>query len=477
MHEAVDRALRDGSLDTATARRLEELLDRPVPRPDRIPADLAERIPGIDPDCAAQLRLVRLPGRRDSLDGTCREFLEPFLASRAVTGEFTLSSTSLLEDDPAWNRALGLRAGTRQAQARLGFKPDRTSPWTRRTELRWRDAQLSLGDLEGWDEAPGLWNRPRRAAPSRSFLEGGGSSLNGAELSLASGGWDVRASGHARLGTVAAAAGLGAFGQFLSVSGGQDTAGRWNGIALRSEADFDGLAVRFQPALSRRGDAWNASSRLEFAGPSGPIAWSSWATWRREAFIQPLAAAPASAGPLRPAPLVDWAAGGMAVQLRTPTGGARASLVAAARGSEAACLLPSLDGRRDLGPGTVDLELRPWLLTSAERAPRRGGSFAQGYRFGSPSWSVKLRTEESMDTSGHEITFTPTATWMPVEAWEGRLAFRQSLVELDRSELAFAGSLKPVRTATVTSELLRRQGTLRGAEGRWYFRLEARARW
>ena len=91
MHEAVDRALRDGSLDTATARRLEELLDRPVPRPDRIPADLAERIPGIDPDCAAQLRLVRLPGRRDSLDGTCREFLEPFLASRAVTLEDVLA--------------------------------------------------------------------------------------------------------------------------------------------------------------------------------------------------------------------------------------------------------------------------------------------------------------------------------------------------------------------------------------------------
>jgi len=476
--EAISIQVRQGILDSASAQRLENLLDEPVLRPSQIPDDLLERIPGMDPDCAVRVRSLAGNASSDRLDGNCRELLAPYLRTSRPRGSLAISSSSRLEDSPGWNRNLRAAQALGPASAAFSFSPDRPSPWTvRRASLDVSGWSLAVGDLAGWSQAPSLWNRPIKAAASRSFLDGAGTSMNGIEAGVGDSLLSLRLAAHRRGRTSAAIAGIGGLGQFLSIVGGSDSGRAWCGIALESRADFDGIQTRFQPSFSRRDTAWNSRARLEMSLASGALGWSSWALWDRRGFPQPLAASPSATGPLKPLPTGDWRSGGIAVDHATPSRHLRVSLTSSVRGDGAACLLPVLSASQAFDSLSLSAEIKPWRLFPADAAPRTGISSTQSAEHPFGAWSPRLRLEESLDTSLTTVALAPSLGWVPLPTWEARAQFRQFLSDLSRRELSLSTTLHPARTAFVTTELVHREGTTASGTGHWYFRLEASSRW
>jgi len=476
--EAIGIRVRQGILDSASAQRLEDLLDEPVLRPSQIPDDLLERIPGMDPDCAARIRSLAGNASSDRLDGTCRELLAPYLRPARPRGSLAFSSSSRLEDSPAWNRTIRATQSLGPATAALSFSPDRPSPWSvRRAALEFRSWNLALGDLPGWSQVPSLWNRPLRPAASRSFLDGAGTSMNGIETGLGDSLLSLRLAGHRRGRTTAAIAGIEGLGQFLSVVAGSDSGRTWCGIALENRADFDGISARFQPSFSRRGSDWNSRARLETSLTSGALNWSSWALWDRHGFLQPLAETPSATGPLKPLPTGDWRSGGIAVDHASPSRRLHASLTASARGDGAACVLPVVSAAQALDSLRLSAEIKPWRLLPVDAAPRTGFASQQSAEHSFGAWSPRLRLEESLDTTGTTVAAAPSLSWAPLPTWEARAQFRQFLSDLSRREVSFSTTLHPARTAFVTTELVHREGATASGAGPWYFRLEASSRW
>jgi hypothetical protein len=480
--EALADQLDEGLLDSATATRLESLLDWPVTHPAKIPSDLLARIPAMDPDCLSRLHVLSDPLPKNlvrKLGSSCAELIEPYLRAPVPTkGNLAISSSSRLEASPAWQRALRGSQAIGPASARLGWSPDRSAPWSlRRMEFDARHWTLAAGDLPGWSEATGLWNRPLKAPPSSSFLQGSGASLNGGELSVRSGQSQVRLAGHQRDRTTAGIVGVGAFGQFLSVVTGRDSGHLWHGIALRSTADFDGVQAQLDPTLSRQGDAWNSGMRLEMKSLGSDVSWQAWGAWQRMDFPQPLAARPAATGPLKPLSGMDWSSGGFAFDQDLASWQWHTSLTASARGDGAACLLPVASAGTRLGEHSLQAELKGWSLFPGIASPRLGGSARQSLTWNLDSWTPILRLEEERDTIQWRVALSPSLAWKPRPDWESRLRLRQFLTDLDQRETALSTTLHPVRTASLMTELVLRQGSGHTSPDRWYFRMEASSRW
>jgi hypothetical protein len=469
-------------LDTATASRLESQLDWPVIHPSQIPEDLLERIPGMDPDCLARLRALpdSLPRKLSRpLGASCADIIQPYLREPLATdGNIAASSSSRLEDSPAWQRSLRGYQRIGPASVRLAWSPDRPSPWSmRRIEWAGKAWSLTAGDLPGWSEAPSLWNRPVKPTPSPSFLQGGGASLNGIEGSARSKETHVKFAGHRRDGVTAGIAGIGAFGQFLSISGGSDPVGAWSGIAVQSSADFDGIQARIHPSLSRRDTLWNSSMGMDVHSPASGLAWRSWILWDRHRFDLPLATRPSATGPLKPLANSDWSSGGISFDRAQDDLQWHASVIASGRGDGAACALPSASASLLGDERTWQAELKWWWLFPDQSPPRQGGSSRQSVEWNLGPWTPSLRLEEERDTVQWRIASTPALAWKPLSSWESRVRIRQFLTELTRRELALATVLHPVRGTSLLTEFVCRQGSLTTESDRWYFRLEASSLW
>lgn len=480
--EALSARLHDGRLDTATAARLESLLDWPVPHPRQIPDDLLEQIPGMDPDCFARLHSLEdtLPKELSrSLGTSCADLVDPYLRTALATkGSIGISSSSRLEASPAWQRSLRVFQAVGPVSARLGWSPDRTSPWAlRRMKFDARRWTLSAGDLPGWSEASGIWNRPVKPTPSSSFLQGSGASLNGAEFALRSEGTQAKLAGHHRDRTAAGIAGFGAFGQFLSVVTGADSGRAWSGASLQSTADFDGVQARFEPSLAHQKGDWNRAVRLEMRGLASDLGWQAWGSWQRREFLQPLAAPPAATGPLKPLPAVDWSSGGFAFDQVIDPWQWHSSLTASARGDGAACLFPGASAGTRIGVHSLQAELKGWALFPDRQSMRSGASARQTFAWSLDSWKPVMQVEEELDTLQWRAALAPSLTWKPLSDWESRLRIRQFLTDLDQRETALSTTLHPVLTASLMSELVLRQGGTTSPSDRWYFRMEASSRW
>ena len=483
-HRALEQELRDGRLDSATALRLEELLAFPAVHPSDIPADLLERIPGVDPDCRERaLRLPRpLSGREafeDGVGGLCAEALEDYLdfGNAIAHGSLQVRSTSLMEEDPQWKR--DLRVGQKAGPVRLdaGWAPDRTSPWTvRRAEAALDGSRLRFGDLEGWREAPDLWSRPRKAAPSRSFLDGSGSWMNGGQISMRAGSLEARAAIHERLGERSMASGIGTFGQFLSIAGGRGSAGRWLGAGGCFGLATDGAELQLLPTAARNGSSWNRSLRMEACGHGEIFAWSSWAAFREENFPSPMAPLPSWTSRLGRDSLGTWKAGGFGLD-----GGDRwrwhGSFTAASQEGGNAVLLPVADLSHRREDVRLETSVRGFWLVHPEGEARRGWASRQGVSWMSGALAPTLSQEVAFDTVGWRWEVSPALRWSPCRDWEASLSLRQFLTDLKRRELALAATLRPVRGTSLVSEVVRREGAWADGQERWYFRLEERSRW
>jgi hypothetical protein len=471
-------------MDSATALRLEELLAFPVAHPSEIPVDLLERIPGVDPDCRERaLRLPRpLAGQQAFEDGVgdlCAEALEDYLefGDAVAHGAVQVRSVSLMENDPQWKR--DLRANQTVGPVRLdaGWAPDRTSPWTvRRAETALDDSRLRFGDLEGWAEAPDLWSRPRKALPSRSFLDGSGSWMNGGQLSVRAGSLETRAAVHRRLDERSMAGGIGTSRQFLSIAGGRGTAGRWLGAGGRLGIAADGAELLLLPTAARSGDAWNRSLRMEARGHGELFAWSSWATFREDEFVSPMAPLPAWTSRLGHDSLGSWKAGGFGLD-----GGEawrwHGSLTAASREAGNAVLLPVADLSHRRENVRLETSVRGFWLIHAEGESRRGWASRQGFSWTSGALAPALSQEVTSDTVGWRWEVSPSLRWAPRRDWDASVSLRQFLTDLKRRELALAATLRPMRGTSLVSEVVRREGLWTDGQERWYFRLEGNSRW
>jgi hypothetical protein len=481
--EALSDRLRQGQLDSATAQRLEAILDRPVSRPSEIPEDLRERIPGMDPECLARLEDLPVSARGDLdpwLGQACAEIVEPYLsdAPPAASGEVSVSSSSLLDESPGWQRTLRGSQALGPSLTSLSWSPDRPSPWLlRRTDVQGDGWKVRIGDLPGWSEAAPLWNRPLRPYASGSFLDGSGASMNGAEADVTASVLDLRFAVHRRGPVTAAAAGIGAFGQDLSFVRGTDTGGTWTGLSLRSTAMLDDVRAVLQPSFSLRDSLWNGSARFDLSDSRAALPWRSWFLWQRSDFLQPLAAEPAATGPLKPLPGMDWNSGGFALGRESQGSTWHGSFVASGRGDGAACILPSAGLAQRSGPLSLEEELRWWRLYPAFETARDGGSARQSARWTFPELTPGLQLDESSDTAGWSASATPSLVWKPFPTWESGLRVRQYLSNLPRRETTVSTTLHPARYASLGTELVCRQGSVSPGEERWYFRLEASSRW
>lgn len=483
-HRALQQELRDGRMDSATALRLEELLAFPVAHPLEIPADLLERIPGVDPDCRERaLRLPRpLAGRQVFEDGVgdlCAEALEDYLefGDAPAHGAVQVRSVSLMEEDPQWKR--DLRASQKAGPARLdaGWAPDRTSPWTvRRAETVLDGSRLRFGDLEGWREAPDLWSRPRKALPSRSFLDGSGSWMNGGQISMRAGALETRVAVHERLGEHSMASGIGAFRQFLSIAGGRGVAGRWLGAGGRLGLASDGAELLLLPTTAHNGDTWNRSLRMEAHGHGEIFAWSSWAAFREENFPSPMASLPSWTGRLGRDSLGTWKAGGFGLD-GGDTWRWHGSLTAASQEGGNAVLLPVADLSHRREDVRLETSARGFWLVHPEGEARRGWASRQGVSWTLGALTPAVSQELALDTLGWRWEVSPSLRWSPCRDWEASASLRQFLTDLKRRELAFAATLRPVRGTSLVSEVVRREGAWADGQERWYFRLEGRSRW
>jgi len=483
----VEEDLHAGILDTATALRLQEILNDPVSSPDEISADLLERIPDMGAECAQRLRrLERRDLRSDTLEAvlgsSCHEAIDEYLRTGAdvrPSGTFSVRSSSLIDTVPQWKRDLQGMQRVGPAQGKLHWSPDRSSPWVyRQFEASIGSSRIQAGDLQGWREAEDLWNRPSgKPLSSRSFLEGSGAWINGGQVSATSDSLELRAAFHRRDSALALAAGIGGFGQFLSVASGQDSGRRWLGTQLQGRIPLGQASLSLQPAWSRSGTFDNRSLRMDVAGRTGPLAWKGWGGWHDDEFLHPLAPSSAAATALGTGSASPIRSGGLSVDRNDSLVQWHASATSIADARDHALTQTLLRASHTASSLFLEASAKASLLSRPDTVVQRRWQFLQSARNTWGDWTPRLRLQEDLDSSGVSADMTPGFAWKPFRQWSLEVWVRQFLDEPTRRESSVSTRLSPTRHAVIVTEILYRQGMLRSDEERWYIRLEGSSRW
>jgi len=483
----IEEELHAGTLDTATALRLQEILSDPVASPDGIPGDLLRQIPDLDAACAQRLRqLDRRSLQGDTLESVlgsaCHEAVAEYLKAGGkdrTSGAFSVRSSSLIDTVPQWKRDLQGQQRIGPFQARLHWSPDRSSPWVfRQLAVTTGASRLLVGDLQGWREAEELWNRPGgKAAADRSFLAGSGAWINGAQVDVHGDALELRAAVHRRDSAVALAAGLGGFGQFLSVASGQDSGRRWLGTQLSASLCLEDAMISLQPAWSRSRDLDDRSVRLDASGRTGLVAWKAWGGWRDDEFSHPMAPFPRNALGLGADGSSPVRSGGLSVDGRDSLLQWHASATVAADARDRALTESVLRAVHAADRLFLEASAKSAILSRPDTAPARSWQFLQSARSTWGDWTPRLRLQEELDTAGAAVAATPGLVWKPLRQWSLEAWVRQSLDSPSRRESSVSTRLSPVRRAEVVTEVLWRQGMLRTGQERWYVRLEGSSRW